>query len=319
MAEPGRSAETDQPIGPASEQGKVGHAPGKVLATIRSLLPSLLPAEQAVASVLLERAAQVVELSSQQVAELSGASRATVVRTCQSLGFTGYQQLRVLVARDAGYPGTEVAAGTPAGSRGSGPGQAQVAGAAAIVAASFAQVRSAVDAMTALLHGPDVERAVQVLRSANRVVVSGNGLSAALAMDTAARLSAIGRPAEFQADAIGQQITARLLGSADALLLISGSGANSASFKVAQAARNAGAEVIVVTAFARSPLTSLGTVNLIVGMPDLSFQDEVTVTTRIPQTILAEGLIAALTAELGPVAARAKAAGLEVIGDNLAE
>ena len=187
------------------------------------------------------------------------------------------------------------------------------------MAASFAKVRSAVDAMTALLHGPDVERAVQVLGSANRVVVSGNGLSAALAMDTAARLSAIGRPAEFQADAIGQQITARLLGSADALLLISGSGANSASFKVAQAARNAGAEVIVVTAFARSPLTSLGTVNLIVGMPDLSFQDEVTVTTRIPQTILAEGLIAALTAELGPVAARAKAAGLEVIGDNLAE
>ena len=110
MAEPSRAAETGQPIGPASEQGKVGHAPGKVLATIRSLLPSLLPAEQAVASVLLERAAQVVELSSQQVAELSGASRATVVRTCQSLGFTGYQQLRVLIARDAGYPGTEVAA-----------------------------------------------------------------------------------------------------------------------------------------------------------------------------------------------------------------
>ena len=79
--------------------------PGEVIATIRSLLPSLLPTEQAVAAVLLARSADIVELSSQQVADLAGASRATVVRTCQSLGYTGYQQLRVLLARDAGYAG----------------------------------------------------------------------------------------------------------------------------------------------------------------------------------------------------------------------
>lgn len=281
-----------------------GHVPGQVLATIRSLLPSLLPAEQAVAAVLLERADQVVELSSQQLAELSGASRATVVRTCQSLGFTGYQQLRVLVARDAGYSTTS---------------RVQPVGSAAIVAESFAQVREAVGAMTALLASADVERAVTELCAARRVIVAGNGLSAALAMDTAARLTATGRAAEFQADAIGQQIAARLLSPGDVLLMISGSGANSTSAKVVQAAQTAGAMVIVITAFARSPLAALAQINLIVGMPDLSFRDEVTVTTRIPQTILIEGLIAAIASKLAATAARAKTAALEVIGDNLAE
>ena len=84
--------------------------PGEVMATIRSLLPSLLPTEQSVAQVLLSRSNEIVELSSQQVADLAGASRATVVRTCQSLGFSGYQQLRVLLARDAGC---RAAAGAP--------------------------------------------------------------------------------------------------------------------------------------------------------------------------------------------------------------
>lgn len=76
----------------------VEHAPGQVVAHIRSSLPSLLPAEQAVPAVFLAHTQKIVEFSSQQVAELAGASRATVVRTCQSLKYSGYQYLRVLPA-----------------------------------------------------------------------------------------------------------------------------------------------------------------------------------------------------------------------------
>lgn len=285
------------------------HAPGQILATIRAVLPSMLPAEQAVAAVLLERADQIIELSSQQVAELAGASRATVVRSCQSLGFSGYQQLRVLLARDAGY--SAAANATPATDHES--------GSSSIVNSSFAQVREAVTSMTALLKADDVERATQLLSAARRVVVAGNGLSAALAMDTSARLTAIGRAAEFQLDGIGQQIGARLLTEEDVLLVISGSGANSASLKVAQAARLAGATVLAITAFARTPLAALAELNLVVGMPELTFREEVTVTTRIPQTILVEALVSAVAAELGPIASQAKTKALEVIGENLAE
>lgn len=281
------------------------HAPGRILAQIRSLQPSLLPAEQSVAGVFLAHSDQIVELSSQQVAELAGASRATVVRTCQSLGFSGYQQLRVLLARDAGYgrPRARPAAVGPAG----------------MVADTFAQVASAVNSMTALLEPAAVESAVRAIAAARRVLVVGNGLSAALALDTASRLGAIGRPAEAPIDVIGQQIAARLLGPEDVLLIISGSGANSSTLRVAQAGLDGGAQLLVVTAFARSPLAAMSRTVLVVGMPELTFRDEVTVTTRIPQTILVEGLIAALTEELGDSAAAAKSLALAVIGDNLGE
>lgn len=283
---------------------KPEHAPGQIVAGIRSLRPSLLPAEQAVATVFLERTQQIVELSSQQVAELAGASRATVVRTCQSLGFSGYQQLRVLLARDAGY-----AAATHR--HGDGP--------AAIVSATFAQVVNAVPSMTALLEPPVIAETVAALSAARRVLVVGNGLSAPLALDTASRLTSIGRPAEAPVDVISQQISARLLSADDLLLIISGSGANSSTLSVARAGAEAGALIVVITAFARSPLAQLAQMSLVVGMPELTFRDEVTITTRIPQTILMEGLVAAVADERGDAATAAKSLALSVISDNLGE
>ncbi|MEV8182628.1 MurR/RpiR family transcriptional regulator [Specibacter sp. NPDC078692] len=283
----------------------IEHAPGQVVAHIRSARPSLLPAEQAVAAVFLAHTQKIVELSSQQVADLAGASRATVVRTCQSLGFSGYQQLRVLLARDAGYASTDQ--------------RPKVVGAPGMVADTFVQVGQAVATMAALLDPDAVTGSVKAMAQAGRMLVVGNGLSAPLAADMASRLSAIGRPAESSLDVIGQQISARLLAPSDLLLIISGSGANSSSLRVAQAAKDAGATLVAITAFARSPLAAMADFSLVVGMGDLSFREEVTVTSRIPQTILMEGLIAALSEELGEKAKAAKALALEVISGNLDE
>lgn len=280
--------------------------PGGVLAHIRSLLPALQPTERAVASVFLDRPAEVVEMSSQQVAEVAGASRATVVRASQSLGFSGYQQLRVLLAGDVG-------ASRPA------PPTGPADSPAAMVAATFAHVGASVPAMVALLDHADVRRVVELLATAPRVVVVGNGLSAPLAMDAAARLVGLGRRAEAPLDGISQQVSARQLGAGEVLLVISGSGASAGSVRAAESAHRAGAAVVLVTAFARSPLAALADVALVVGMPDLTFRDELTLTTRVPQVILLEGLLAALARRLGDAGSAASARTLEVISANLAD
>ncbi len=280
-------------------------APGQVIANIRSARPSLLPAEQAVATVFLAHTQKIVELSSQQVADLAGASRATVVRTCQSLGYSGYQQLRVLLARDAGYAVPEE--------------PPKVVGSAGMVADTFVQVGHAVSTMAALLDPAAVTGSVRAMAAAGRMLVVGNGLSAPLAADMASRLISIGRPAESPLDVIDQQISARLLAPTDLLLIISGSGSNSSSLRAAHAAKDAGATLVAITAFARSPLAGVADYSLVVGMGDLSFREEITVTSRIPQTILMEGLVAALTEELGERATAAKALALEVISGNLDE
>ncbi|MEO6882325.1 MAG: MurR/RpiR family transcriptional regulator [Mycobacteriaceae bacterium] len=283
-------------------------AAGGLRAHIRSVLASLLPTERAVAELMLRRPEAVIEMSSQQVADEAGASRATVVRTSQSLGFSGYQQLRVMLARDLGTsasvaPASPVAPETAAGA----------------VRACFDGVRDSISSMTALLDDTQLGLAVERLVTASRVLVCGNGLSAPLAQLCAQRLSALGLVADAPTDGIAQQVAGRHLGVQDTLLVISGSGANEMTMRTATAARQAGASVVVVTAFGRSPLTAAADVSLVVGMRDPTFRDELTVTTRIPQFILVEGLVAGVAHRLGSDGDTAHAETMAVVGENLTE
>lgn len=302
----------DRTTGATGADGVPGGAAGGVVAHIRATVTSLLPTERAVAEVFLARPDEVIEMSAQQVAAVAGASRATVVRTCQSLGFTGYPQLRVLLARDLGPPARFGATDGPTGP----PGPRTVA---EVVRQGFAEVGRSLPAMSALLDDQDLTRTVDLLAGAGRILSCGNGLSGPLAVLLAQRLSALGRAADAPTDAIAQQIAARHLAPADLLVVISGSGANDASVRCARAARAAGAAVVVLTSFARAPLTAFADITLVVGMRDLTFRDEITVTSRIPQFILLEALIAGVVAHLGPTADRAHAATMAVVSQNLTE
>lgn len=75
-----------------------------VRSRILSMLPSLQAAERRVAEFLLQHAQDGGDLTVSAVAAGSSASAGTVVRTCKSLGYQGYQQVRVLLARDRMQP-----------------------------------------------------------------------------------------------------------------------------------------------------------------------------------------------------------------------
>ena len=75
-----------------------------VLQKIHDLLPNLSKTEQRVASYILENSEKVTSFTVSDLAEGSGASDATVVRTCKSLGFTSFQDFKVSMARNLASP-----------------------------------------------------------------------------------------------------------------------------------------------------------------------------------------------------------------------
>lgn len=275
---------------------------GQVLAILRDRLPGLQPAEQAVTAVLLDKVDTVIEMTSAQVADLAGTSRPTVIRTCQRLGFSGFQQLRALLTRDM------IAAQVASPSVDTNP-----------MLAIFETVAAAAPTMAALLDAELADRAVQALASASRLVVAGNGLSAPLAMSAALRLSGIGCLAHYLPDTIATGALVRNLTSGDVLLAFSGSGASDATLRAARDAAQVGATVLAVTSFSGSPLAQVADIPLVVAVGEMSFAKELTETSRIPHAILLEGLIAALAQRRGAAAWQARARTLEVVGDNLAE
>jgi DNA-binding MurR/RpiR family transcriptional regulator len=69
---------------------------------IRSLLPSLAPAERRVAERVLADPGAVAASTITALAHDCGTSETTVIRFCRAVGFTGYPALRLALAAEIG-------------------------------------------------------------------------------------------------------------------------------------------------------------------------------------------------------------------------
>ncbi|KYK00297.1 MurR/RpiR family transcriptional regulator [Microbacterium sp. p3-SID338] len=271
---------------------------------IAAVRNTLQPAERRVAELILDSADAVVEWTAQELADRAGVGRATVVRACQGFGYRGYPQLRVALAAELGGGSADAAVDHGPGVLG------RMRGEIDRVAASLPVLASLLDPVT-------VDAAVAATASARRVLVLANGLSSPIASDLAMRLTAAGRPAEFIADAIAQQIAARHLTEQDVCVIVSGSGANEASLRVATAADRGGATVIALTSFASSALTDAASLSLVIAPAGVSFREELQHASRVAFLVFAEVFAAAVTSARGDDAVQARAYALEVVSDNL--
>ena len=217
-----------------------------VMARLRAALPVLGPSERRVAQVILSRPGAVTEWSTAELAQEADTSPATVVRACQTLGFRGFQHLRLEIARAA-------------------PSEREPEAAAHPLTRVFS------DAADAILIGRDsvdvasIDAAVDALAGARRLVLVGTGFSAPPLQDAAMRFATVGRPVEAPSDVLGQQFAAHSLTAHDVCLTVSYSGANTHTLSACRAAKEGGATVIAVTSFARSPLTQLADISLVTG------------------------------------------------------
>lgn len=74
----------------------------KVLENIKEQYDCIFSAEKKVADFILQNPQKAVESNVSELARLSGVSDAMVVRMCHHVGYTGYCQFRIALARDLG-------------------------------------------------------------------------------------------------------------------------------------------------------------------------------------------------------------------------
>lgn len=279
-----------------------GPADAPVSARIAALGPSLQPSERRVVDAVAADLAAAVECTAQELADRVGVGRASVIRTAQTLGYDGYPQMRVALARDVALNATQPTDDSTA----------------------VGALRSAVERfgrnlprLTAALTEEDVAGFVEALDEAPRVVVAAAGLSTPLGLDVAMRLSSAGRPAEYLPDAFAQQIAARSLEPGSVCLVLSGSGANEASLDAAAATREAGAVVLALTSFARAPLVAHADIALVIPQVTDSFPDELMHTSRAGMALAIEALVDMLVTRRGDRGRQARSVAMGVVGKRL--
>ncbi|WP_033344453.1 MurR/RpiR family transcriptional regulator [Catenuloplanes japonicus] len=226
------------------------NSPGLIV-HINALLPSLSPAEQRVARLVVADPADAAGHTITHLATAASTSEATVIRFCRSVGIAGYPQLRIRLAAEAAEAATR---GRPTDDRVAGGEIPPDADLARIVATIAFNEARAVEETAAQLDLAACERVVDAVDAAGRIEVYGTGSSGCAALDLQQKLHRIGRSVAYWPDPQAALASTSLLAPGDVAIGISHSGASAGVLDVLAQARLRGAVTVALTNFPRSPL-----------------------------------------------------------------
>jgi DNA-binding MurR/RpiR family transcriptional regulator len=231
---------------------RAGPAAGGTMPTTvkaRGLLPSLSPAEQRVAKVVIDQAATAARLTITELAERARTSETTVIRFCRALGFSGYPELRLTLAGEAGSARDDGGRDRELASDIS-PTDAL---ADVVHKIAFADAR-AVEDTAVQLDVAVLEQVVDAVVAARRVDMYGVGASAFVAQDFQQKLHRIGRVAYAWSDLHLALTSAALLDERDVAFGVSHTGTTMDTIEAFAEAGRRGALTVALTNFPKSPI-----------------------------------------------------------------
>ncbi|MFJ3840115.1 MurR/RpiR family transcriptional regulator [Streptomyces sp. NPDC090054] len=233
--------------GPGTAPAPTPPVPAALRARVRSLGPSMTRSMQAVAEAVASDPAGCAQLTVSALAEHTGTSEATVVRTARLLGYPGYRDLRLALAALAAQ---------------------QESGAAPAVTVDIAVDDPLADVVAKLAHeeaqtladtaaGLDLAQlsgAVGALATARRIDIYGVGASALVGQDLAQKLLRIGLIAHAHNDPHLAVTNAVLLRPGDVAVAVTHSGSTGDVIEPLRHAFAHGATTIAVTGRPGSPV-----------------------------------------------------------------
>ena len=223
-------------------------------------MPSLAPAEQRVARLVLGDPRAFANLPVSELADRAHVSKPTVVRFCRSMGYDGLSDFKLKLAGS-------VSEGVPFIHRSvdvddkTGDVMVKVIDNAV---AAFLKYRN--DASTYAIEKA-VEAMAATFQTGRRVEFYGAGNSGVVALDAQHKFFRLGINTISYSDGHMQVMSATLLGPGDCVVVISNSGRTRDLMDACDIARRNGATTIVITATG-SPLSTAGHIHLAADHPE---------------------------------------------------
>lgn len=227
-----------------------------IFATINSRYNAFTKAERKVAEYVQENGKEILYMSITDLADACEVGEASVFRFCKTLKLKGYQEFKIMLAHSMSV-GDE----TPQISN-----ELTLHDSLSDLATKILQSNiQALNETHHLLDLQQLERAANLIVAANRVHFFGVGSSGITAFEAKNKFMRITNKTECSSDAHFQSMAAALMNKEDVAIIISYSGSTKDIIDLAEIIKSRGAEIIVITRFAKSPLTAFSTVTLISG------------------------------------------------------
>ena len=249
---------------------------------IQGTYSSLRTAEQRVADFILKHAEELIYLTVTELAERTQTSESTVVRLCQKIGYKGYQEFKIMLARDLVGPTETVYEQIDSGDS-----------LESLKTKVFQANAQALKDTIEVLSDAELTRAVDAILHARRVEIYGIGGSAPLALDAYHKFMKLGVSAVWLNDSDLMAMSSSLLPAGDVALGISHTGASRDVCDAMENAQNAGATTICITHRATSPITKVSNVKLFTAAKETAFGSDAT-SSRIAQLSIIDVLYAGI-------------------------
>ncbi|MDF1478284.1 MurR/RpiR family transcriptional regulator [Leifsonia sp. H3M29-4] len=220
-----------------------------VLVALRQALPTLRPAEQRIANVVLENPSIVRDSTITELARACATSLATVTRFCSALGFSGYPEFRMAISSATGREEAERERFSIADS------DIDPRDAAEDVVSKIAfQEAQAIEQTAKALDLVTLDAVVAAVVGSSRVDIYGVASSGLTGQDLQQKLHRIGLVSYCWVDPHLALTSAALLNSDSVAISISHSGLTMETVHALEVAAKAGARTVAITNYPDSPL-----------------------------------------------------------------
>lgn len=230
---------------------------GDFLTKIRAEYNQFTKAEKKVADYILQNPRDVLFMSITDLAEVCEVGDTSVFRFCKTLNLKGYQEFKMMLSLSLHD-----------GRTGFGQLTGDISLEDTFGELSQKVLNTNVNALKetySLLNEENFDKVIHYLHEAKRICFFGVGASMLTAMKAANKFLRIEPKVYCVQDSHMQAMVASMMGEGEAAVIFSYSGATKDTIHVAELAKKAGAAVICITRFSRSPLTSYSDVTLLCG------------------------------------------------------
>jgi RpiR family carbohydrate utilization transcriptional regulator len=222
------------------------------LEAVRAALPGLRKSDAKVARLVLEQPSWILDATVATLSERAGVSQPTVIRFCTAVGFNGFQEFKLRLARSLAL-GRSATHSVISATDSLGGVSDKI----------FEYTLSSLDWARQHLDRDALRQAVDVLAAGRSIEFFGHGASGIVARDAEQKFPLFGVPCRAQADFHQQIMAASMMKRGDVALVISNTGRTRQIVQVAEIAREHSAKVIGLVG-AEGPVSACCDVTLVV-------------------------------------------------------
>lgn len=250
---------------------------------IRSLYNSFSKTEKKVADYIFENGNKVIYLSITEFAENCSVGETTIIRFCRKIGLKGYQEFKLVFAREMVQPNENFLDNI-----------ANDDSLSEFIRKITLTNIKAIEDTAKMISSKELDKAVRAILGAEKVDIYGVGASAFTAGDAKYKFMRIGIKCESFSDPHMQSMSAVQLNDKSVAIGISFSGSTKDTTDSLTLAKKSGAFTIAITNYAKSPITKVADAILLTSATETPLRSGA-LTSKIAQLHVLDILYTALT------------------------